>query len=134
MTVQVTYVAIFQYFSCRTHRPVHGTNCILTSFYLLCQCTCKLLSLLGCIECMRCWLLLPMFAVSVRQSVCLSVTQLNCVRCIRATFAKLLWPLVSVSHTTVFGMKFCRVTLIVLFCSRSPLRDSIAFRALSGYL
>jgi len=27
-------------------------------------------SLLGCIECMRCWLLLPIFAVSVCQSVC----------------------------------------------------------------
>jgi len=35
-----------------------------------------------------------MFAVSVGQSVRLSVMRLNCVWCIRATFVKLLWPLV----------------------------------------
>jgi len=48
--------------------------------------------LLGCIECMRCRLLLPMFAVSV----CLSVTRR--VQCVwgsfGAAFAKLLWPLI----------------------------------------
>jgi len=36
---------------------------------------------LACIECMRSSLLLPMCAVSVRQSVCLSVTRLTRLRC-----------------------------------------------------
>jgi len=34
---------------------------------------------LGCVECMRCRLLLPLIAVSVRRTVSLSVTQLNSV-------------------------------------------------------
>jgi len=45
---------------------------------------------------MRCRLLLPMFVVSV----CQSVTRLNCVWCIRAAFAKLLWSLVPTSTYT----------------------------------
>jgi len=45
---------------------------------------------LGCIECMRCGLV-----VSLRQSGSLAVTQLNCLRCISAAFAKLLWTLVN---------------------------------------
>jgi len=55
-------------------------------------------SLLGCIECMRCKLLLPMIAVSVRRSVSLSVTRLNsaahavCAGSFGAAFAKSLWP------------------------------------------
>jgi len=55
--------------------------------------------LLGCIECMRCRLLLPMCAVSVR----LSVTRLNfaarafCAGSFDAAFAKLLWPLVGIA-------------------------------------
>jgi len=58
---------------------------------------------LGCIECMRCRLLLPMRAVSVCQSVrpavCLSVchaAQLDftVLGLFGTAFAKLLWPLV----------------------------------------
>jgi len=70
---------------------------------------------LGCIECMRCRLLLPMCVMSVCpsvcQSVCLSVslsrmhrmsptqwiqleTQLHCAGSFHATFAKWFWPIV----------------------------------------
>jgi len=34
-------------------------------------------AILGCIECMRCRVLLPMFVVSVRHAVCLSITPLS---------------------------------------------------------
>jgi len=61
--------------------------------------------LLDCIECMRCWLFLPMFALSICQSVCLSrgLNRWWCVQCMpravcagsfSAVFAKCLWPLV----------------------------------------
>jgi len=58
---------------------------------------CFIVWLLGCDECMRCRLLLPMIAVSVRRSVSLSVTRLNsavravCAGSFGAAFAKLLW-------------------------------------------
>jgi len=64
-----------------------------------------ILFVLGCIECMRCRLLLPMFAVSIRQSVRPSVCQSACHAAqlggacsmcgeFAAAFAKLLWTLV----------------------------------------
>jgi len=57
-----------------------------------------LVILLGCIECMRCGLLLRMFAASVCH-----VAQL-CVGCIRAAFAKLIWRLVFVVQFTALTM------------------------------
>jgi len=54
--------------------------------------------LLGCIECIRCRLLLPMCSMSVCQSVYLSVclsrgsTRLHCAGVIRCSLYKLLWP------------------------------------------
>jgi len=51
---------------------------------------------LGCIECMRCRLLLPMIAVSVclSQMHRMTPTQLHCVESFSEAFAILLWPLV----------------------------------------
>jgi len=59
----------------------------------------KLITFSGCIECIRCRLLLPVIAVSFS----LSLARLNsaarsvCVVSFGAAFAKSLWPLVSVA-------------------------------------
>jgi len=82
--------------------------------------------ILGCIECMRCWLFLPMFAVSVR----LSVTRLKSARRVQCTphtvcagsfgaaFVKLLWPLVDFVRVLLFvrrKINLCRCDLSLTF-------------------
>jgi len=57
--------------------------------------------LLGCIECMRCGLLLLMIAVSVCQSVCHATLggRAVCAESFSAAFAKSLWPVVLINDT-----------------------------------
>jgi len=57
-----------------------GAACFMRSAY-------NSVNLLGCIECMRCRLLVPMCAVSVRQSVCHAGS-------FDTAFANLFWPFV----------------------------------------
>jgi len=75
------------------------------NFLIFCVEVLQLKILLGCIECMRCWLFLSMFAVSVSLLVCLSrsltwrwhvqcMPHAVCAGSFGAAFTKCLWPLV----------------------------------------
>jgi len=74
---------------------------------------CLVCYFLGCIECMRCRLLLPMCAVSVHQSVGLPVCH---ARSFGAAVAKLLWSLVNVIAYCLHGPHRYRINKSVLCC------------------
>jgi len=96
------------------------------------------LDVLGRIECMRCWLLLPIFAVSLCQSVLDRRRRVQCtLRAVcagsfSAAFAKCIWPLVTLRATFVLRR--------ILVVSRSgsaqvcaSLRDVFNFTANTVY-
>jgi len=84
---------------------------------------------LGCVECMRCRLLLPMCAVSVCQSVCHAVqsTRFHCAESFGAAFAKLPWPLVDspMRCTCLLWRRGC-LSVVLTYCAQ--MTESIIMR------
>jgi len=86
-----------------------------------------------------------MFAVSVPQSVslsvrlsvclsvCFSVTRLDCVWCIRAAFAKVLWPLVITLHLQNCRPNYHRLTCIDTYSTRVDVCFNVSFSALEVF-